>query len=198
MKLSLIRHGYTEGNQRHLYYGNTELPLLEEGISFLKELAEEYVYPQAPHFYTSGMLRTEQTLNALYGPVEHEIIPGIREIDFGDFEMRAYEELKNDPAYQKWISGDVESNICPGGESGVIVTERALKALEPIIKRGEDAVCITHGGVISGVANHYFPNPKGRLCYVPEPGCGFQIEFSGMKAVSYKLIPEEKDPGADK
>lgn len=198
MKLSLIRHGYTEGNQRHLYYGNTELPLLEEGISFLKELAEEYVYPQAPHFYTSGMLRTEQTLNALYGPVEHEIIPGIREIDFGDFEMRTYEELKNDPAYQKWISGDVESNVCPGGESGVIVTKRALKALEPVIKFGEDAVCITHGGVISGVLNHYFPDSRGRFAYIPEPGCGWQIEFSGMKALSYKLIPEEKKPGSDR
>ena len=28
MKLTLLRHGITEGNRRRLYYGSTDLPLL--------------------------------------------------------------------------------------------------------------------------------------------------------------------------
>ena len=33
MKLTLIRHGITYGNKYGLYYGATDLPLLEEGIA---------------------------------------------------------------------------------------------------------------------------------------------------------------------
>ena len=31
MKLTLLRHGITEGNRRRLYYGSTDLPLLRKG-----------------------------------------------------------------------------------------------------------------------------------------------------------------------
>ena len=129
MKLTLLRHGITEGNRRRLYYGSTDLPLLSEGWAALEALRTRGGYPQATRYYTSGMIRTEQTLLALYGPVPHEVLPGLREMDFGTFEMRAYEELKHDPAYLAWLEGDVEANLCPGGESGHIVTKRALEAL---------------------------------------------------------------------
>ena len=67
--------------------------------------------------------------------------------DFGDFEMRNYAELKDDPAYIEWISGNNEDNICPNGESGAQVTARALEALKPVISEGVDAVVVAHGGV---------------------------------------------------
>ena len=103
MKLTLLRHGITEGNRRRLYYGSTDLPLLQEGWEALEDLRAQGGYPTATRYYTSGMIRTEQTLLALYGPVSHEVLPGLREMDFGAFEMRSYEEL---PA------GD---NASPGG-----------------------------------------------------------------------------------
>ena len=119
MKLTLLRHGYTEGNRRRLYYGSTDLPLLPEGWEALAVLREQGGYPTAARYYTSGMLRTEQTLLALYGPVPHTVLPGLREMDFGIFEMRTYEELKQDAAYQRWICGNIEDHVCPHGESGV-------------------------------------------------------------------------------
>ena len=129
MKLTLLRHGITEGNRRRLYYGSTDLPLLQEGWEALEDLRAQGGYPTATRYYTSGMIRTEQTLLALYGPVSHEVLPGLREMDFGAFEMRSYEELEHDPAYLAWLEGDVEANLCPGGESGQRVTTRALEAL---------------------------------------------------------------------
>ena len=92
------------------------------------------------------MIRTEQTLLALYGPVSHEVLPGLREMDFGAFEMRSYEELEHDPAYLAWLEGDVEANLCPGGESGQRVTTRALEALAPLLAAGEDAVSLVSPG----------------------------------------------------
>ena len=117
MKLTLLRHGITEGNRRRLYYGSTDLPLLQEGWEALEDLRAQGGYPTATRYYTSGMIRTEQTLLALYGPVSHEVLPGLREMDFGAFEMRSYEELEHDPAYLAWLEGDVEANLCPGGRA---------------------------------------------------------------------------------
>lgn len=177
MKLTLLRHGITEGNRRRLYYGSTDLHLLPEGWAALEAMRARGGYPQAMRYYTSGMIRTEQTLLALYGPVPHEALPGLREMDFGMFEMRAYEELKHDPAYLTWLEGDVEANFCPGGESGRMVTKRALEALAPILKAEEDAICVTHGGVIGGLLAQWFPSTEGRYAWTPAPGHGFQIVF---------------------
>ena len=112
-RLYLIRHGNTEANERHLYCGSTDLPLSENGIDALIKLKDKYSSIKNVAFATSGMLRTEQTLEILFGNVPHSRLPAFREVDFGDFEMHSYEELKELPAYQKWITGDNESNLTP-------------------------------------------------------------------------------------
>ncbi|MGN0825439.1 MAG: histidine phosphatase family protein, partial [Christensenellales bacterium] len=162
MKLTLIRHGMTRGNMLHIYYGSTDLSILPESYAELEARAKTGFYPTAECYYTSGMLRAEQSFRAIYGDTPHSVLYGMREADFGDFEMRNYAELKDDPAYIKWISGNNEDNICPNGESGAQVTARALEALKPVISEGVDAVVVAHGGVIGGVLAHFFPNPNGR------------------------------------
>ena len=121
-------------------------------------------------YYTSGMNRTEETLHILVGDVPHQKLPGLRELNFGVFELRGYDELRFDPAYQAWITGDNEKNVCPGGESAAAVTERALAALEPVLRRDRDALCVTHGGVIAGLLLHWFPGAGNRYTLTPPPG----------------------------
>ena len=58
MKLTLIRHGLTEGNIRRLYYGAMDLPLLPDGIEALHALRDGGGYPEAEQYFTSGMTRT--------------------------------------------------------------------------------------------------------------------------------------------
>lgn len=55
MKLTLIRHGLTEGNIRRLYYGAMDLPLLPDGIEALHALRDGGGYPEAERYFTSGM-----------------------------------------------------------------------------------------------------------------------------------------------
>lgn len=190
MILTLIRHGETEGNKKRLYYGSADLPLLDESFCALRRIALSGGYPKAERYYTSGMLRAEQTFEAIYGTIAHTVVSELREMDFGDFEMRGYDELKNDPAYVKWITGDNEANICPNGESGVIVTKRAKKALDKIVGAGESAVVVTHGGVIGGVMLEYFPDMGTRFDSTPQPGSGFMLEFQNGSAVRIiKKVP---------
>ena len=54
--------------------------------------------------------------------------------------MRGYEELKENPVYQAWITGDNEKNVPPGGESGEAMTKRLLAAWEAVMETGEDWV----------------------------------------------------------
>lgn len=192
MKLFFLRHGLTRGNVERLYYGSTDLPLLPEGIAELERKRQAGGYPNPGRFYTSGMRRTEQTLEALYGPVAHGVVPDLRESDFGAFEMLSYEQLKDREDYQAWISGDFEANVAPGGESGIQVTARALAALEPLIAAGEDAVIITHGGVIGGVLNTWFPQELGRYAWTPKPGKGFGVEFCQGVPIGWEIIPKSE------
>lgn len=181
MKLYLLRHGQTEGSLRNLYYGAANIPVLPESLEELHAAAQRGLYPKAQRYYTSGLLRTEQTLAAIYGDVPHTQLPGLREMDFGDFEMHSYEELKDWPSYQKWIE-DVEHNPCPNGESAPLVLARNIEAIAPVLAADEDAVCVAHGGVISGLLMTWFGGI--RYDYLVRPGTGFARRGHGRKAAA--------------
>ena len=127
--ICLIRHGLTEGNLRRLYYGASDIPLSGKGEEELRKLAAEGIYPAAEEadFYTTGMIRTEQTLKLIYGEQEHQVLPLLKEINFGEFEMKSYEEMKDDPVYQEWISDKSGTLPPPGGESIQQFTSRIIR-----------------------------------------------------------------------
>lgn len=86
-RLVLLRHGRTEGTERHLYYGATDLPLLEDGVRELKDAARRGVYP-APggfSFVTTGMRRTTETLRAIYGDVPFSVLEDLARGQFWNF-----------------------------------------------------------------------------------------------------------------
>ena len=172
-RLILIRHGKTRANEAHLYCGSTDIPLSESGAGELKPSTLSLC---SPTFFTSGMLRTEQTARVLFGDAVLFPLPEFREVDFGRFEMHSYEELKDEPAYQAWISGDNEKNTPPGGESGEAFTARILAALPKLSQAPGDCVLVTHGGVIAAIMTHLFPGEgKNRYEWQPKPGCGYII-----------------------
>lgn len=173
MTLYLIRHGRTEANEKHLYCGSTDLPLSPDGAKALRGLRYDM---QNVRFLTSGMKRTNETLRILFGNVPYEVEPRFREVDFGAFEMRGYEELKDTPAYRQWLTGDNEANVPPGGESGARMTVRVLAALEEVLTSGQDTVIVTHGGVIAAIMTHLFPEEgRNRYRWQPQPGHGYAV-----------------------
>ena len=178
-RLYLIRHGNTEANLNHRYCGSTDLPLSQPGREALRTLHYDV---SGVRFLTSGMLRAEQTLSILFGDVPHEQRPAFREVDFGIFEMHTYEELKDDPAYVDWITGDNMANIPPEGESGNQMLARVLEALPELLE--EDTVLVTHGGVIAAIMEHLFPEEnKSRYQWQPAPGYGYLIEGNAFRPI---------------
>lgn len=112
-QIVLIRHGITVGNEQRLYYGATDVALSQRGMDKLTNMAKEGFYPDSPdaEYYTSGMLRTEQTFRILYGDKPHTKISNLRELDFGRFEMKTYDELEKDPEAKEWLWATTQTTL---------------------------------------------------------------------------------------
>jgi len=172
MTIYLIRHGRTRANEAHLYCGSTDLPLSPGGRAALQRCPR----PEGVRYLTSGMRRCNETLALLFGPVPWEAESDFREIDFGAFEMRSYAQLRQDPAYLRWLAGDNEANTPPGGESGVQMTRRVLAAFDRLAAAGQDTVLVTHGGVIAAILAALFPEEgRSRYEWQPAPGSGCRL-----------------------
>ena len=176
MTIYLIRHGRTEANEKHLYCGSTDLPLSDAGREDLQGIRYDI---KNVRFLTSGMKRTDETLKILFGDVPYEADPRFREVDFGIFEMHSYDQLKDTPEYQAWLTGDNEANIPPKGESGAQMKKRVLQAFSEI---REDTCIITHGGVIAAIMERWFPGEgRNRYQWQPKPGRGYRISAGGYE-----------------
>lgn len=191
MIIHMIRHGDTEGTERKLYYGSTDLPLSQSGREKLAAQREMGGFPDLNGLkvYTSGMLRTEETLSVIYGDVPHDTVNDLREMEFGIFEMHSYDELKALPEYIEWISGDTYRNVAPGGESAEIFKNRITAAFAGLMEKGEDCLLVLHGGVISCIVDWLFPDEgKNFYDWQPKPGEGYTLELSEKKRC-YSSLP---------
>lgn len=139
VKITWIRHGMTQANGEHRYLGKTDEPLSETGIRLLQEKKKEYFSSPPEFLYTSPMKRCVQTAELLFerNPI---LIPEWKEMDFGQFEGKNYEELKDDPCYQKWIDSNGTLPF-PGGESREQFIRRSMEGFDrmmsDILKRSE-------------------------------------------------------------
>ena len=188
MKIYLLRHGETEGNRRLLYYGSTNLPLLPESIEKLQQNAKNY--PHAEKYYTSGMLRTEQTLQLLFGDVPHAVFPSLREIALGRFECRTYDELKDDADYQRWLSDADGAFVIPGGESNTGFARRVEQGVQSLLRKYDgELVVVCHGGTIRRAMSALFPD-SGRSFWdwKAEPCGGYLVDFRNSAPISYQSI----------
>ncbi len=185
-RICLIRHGVTEANQKRLYYGSSDIPLSKEGINAIQKLASEGIYPDDDNakYYTTGMLRTEQTFSLIYGDCKREVLSFLRELDFGDFEMKGYEELKSDPDYQAWIRDTDGTVPPPGGERTCDFRSRVLDGFADLLKKQREGMIVTvcHGGPIAEILQNAFPDEKASFYqWLPEPGHGYLLTAENGK-----------------
>ncbi len=153
IELFFIRHGATAGNAERRYTGQTmNQPLSERGKKDLLDRKSRGAYPPAEALYVSPLGRCMETARLLYPMLVPVSLPSLAELDFGSFEGKTYEQLKDDPAYRKWID-TAGKTAPPGGESGEEFRQRLLGALRQIagdsLKRAfHTAAVVTHGGCI--------------------------------------------------
>lgn len=151
--LHFIRHGQTDSNLRGEYFGKrTNSELSVEGIRELIELREDYEYPAVELVYSSPLQRCLQTADIVYPDRRIMLVDELAEMDFGDYEGRTFDELKDDPTFRLWLA-DSGNQSPPGGETGQQFLQRIQAAVAAIIDHMQqseifEAAVITHGGVI--------------------------------------------------
>lgn len=200
-KLHLIRHGTTEGNKKKWYYGETDLPILQEGIDSLKEMKEAGIYPHINgSFFTSGMKRTNQTLEVIYGDVDFVVVEDLQEMKFGKIEAKTYEEIREDEDFIKWIEDETGDIHIPGGDSKNSFRNRIRAGLEHIInlhrieelrlrhREEAESLCVCHGGVIGGLMLELFPQDRDFFSWIPDQGRGFTLILDDGKVVDYREL----------
>lgn len=151
-KIYLIRHGMTSGNVEGRYVGITDNDLCEEGVNEILELKEKFEYPNVGRVYSSPLKRAIQTARLIYPEITPIVVNSLRESNFGDFEGKRFEDLKDLPEFTEWMSS--EYNVAPpNGESMKEIEKRVVEGFNDIIldmmkNKVSEVALVTHGGVI--------------------------------------------------
>ena len=128
INLTLIRHGKTPSNREHRYLGVTEETLSGEGRKQLEILAEKDILKKPWLLFISPMLRCQESAGILFPGKKAYPIEEWREMNFGAYEGKNYEDLKNDSYYQKWIDSNGTLPF-PEGESQQEYIKRCHRGL---------------------------------------------------------------------
>ncbi len=193
----LIRHGHTEGTENRMMYGATELSLTDEGIREISEVAASGVYPDPAGalVYTSGMIRTEQTLRAMYGKdIPHEIAPDLREINVGIYEMKSISEILSEEFGRAWLTGELKDPHFEGGESFSGFNARVTSGMNRIVREAyengrERIIAVTHGGVIANIMDNWFHGIYDDVwSWTPAPAYGYAVKFKDGRPSEWSLL----------
>lgn len=181
-KIHLIRHGMTQGNLDGTYVGHKDIPVCEQGIQSLEQMKKDMTYPETPVLFCSPLLRCRQTAKILFPDKEPIIINDLIEYNFGEFEGKSADELKENDLFKEWLYGGPE--VAPpfgesNGEFGVRISNAFEKIVEGLLKTGvPEATIVTHGGVIMGIMNRFalpeLPMPE----WLVPNGCGFTVRIT--------------------
>lgn len=186
MEFILVRHGKTEYNERRQYCGRLDPHLSDLGREELEHSeVKEYLASHVPDMvFCSPMKRTLETAAIVCGGKDLPLVavPELREIDFGDFEGRSYEDMKDDPAYTAWLDTNCEGPI-PGGDFPDVFRDDVAVGFESLMETCQSegvhsALVVSHGGVLGTILER-FAEPERHWYEYNFPCGGFAVLENG-------------------
>ena len=146
MEVILIRHTSVDVPPG-MCYGQTDVPLKPTFETEAAVTAENLkAYLPFDHVYTSPLTRCVR-LATYCGYPDAERDKRIMEINFGDWEMKPFEQ-NEDPRLQEWYA-DYMNVAATGGESFTMQYRRVSQFLDELKKQPYTRVAIfAHGGVL--------------------------------------------------
>lgn len=143
LELVVVRHGLTQWNLDKRYQGQRDIPLLmPDALGDMDRLRDELADEVFDAVVASDLTRCCQTLAHIAegrGWPAPRLDRRLRENDFGEFEGRQWEELKDDPVYRDWI--DSAGELAPPGANPLRICAsdwrwRLMRSLMPPSRRG--------------------------------------------------------------
>ncbi|GHH96833.1 histidine phosphatase family protein [Neobacillus kokaensis] len=173
--IALFRHGVTEANKRRAYLGWSDSPLCPEA----KSLSPKKDYGA---YFSSDLARCAETAQFMFPNTSPVYLQEFREMSFGEWEGKTYEDLKDHKLYRHWLSEPFRYNP-PNGESFQEFTSRVdagWKTLTTAIfsKNIHRCAVITHGGVIRYLLTAYAQEVKDFWDWNIPHDAGVELTFS--------------------
>lgn len=150
-KIIIIRHGETAANKERRYIGITDSLLSARGRRQGVNLKERMAKEKIDKIFVSPSKRTLDFSKIVFGARKKEIVPDLREMNFGIFEGLTHTEmLKKYPGiYRKWLKDPCNFNI-PEAEAFKDFKVRVFKVFKKIVSNNNQKTIalVTHGGPI--------------------------------------------------
>ncbi|MGI6590460.1 MAG: histidine phosphatase family protein [Eggerthellaceae bacterium] len=168
MKLVVMRHGQTDYNVENRYTGTTDIPI--NGTGRAQAIAAGTA-PSVSLVYASPLKRAQETAHLCFPHAVLRTEPGLREMNFGDFQGANAKELADDPYFQQWHDSKW-ALPAPHGESRGQHQQMVLETVRTIVDREERkashaAIIVAHGGVIMAICDGLLrPQEKGTRDYL--------------------------------
>ncbi len=193
--LLLLRHGATAPNSERRFIGSTDHSLSSLGRRQLARTARWLRRYNPERCFCSPMRRCLETAGAVLAGsrLQPEILPDLREIDFGAWEGKTFEEIQaaSPAGIPRWAKFD-PAFCFPGGERLADFRSRVKRAAEQISSTPQaSVVVVTHGGVIRLLICHFLGlHLRKYVLFEPGPGSLTVMNlFSSGKGTLTALLP---------
>ena len=188
-RLFLLRHGEVETKYHRVFGGSRiDMELSPAGHAQADRLANWLARTPFDAVYASPMRRVALTYEPFrrHFAGEPVILPGLREIDFGDWTGHHWEGLKKHFGISAfdWLEIMGDGGI-PNGESAAHLVARVKPCLQQIMAahpHGTVAI-VCHGGIIRVILSLLLELPLAKMAH-------FRIEYGSVSVV--EIQPEKK------
>ncbi|PJI85303.1 broad specificity phosphatase PhoE [Yoonia maricola] len=143
-KLWLVRHGPTHAKSM---VGWSDIPADLSDTAAISRLRD--FLPDAP-VVSSDLIRAAGTADALNPKIRLPHDPNLREINFGDWELRTFSEVEAEDPDRIRAYWETPGHVAPpNGESWNAVRQRVDRAIERhLTNNDKDLIIVAHFGVI--------------------------------------------------
>jgi len=159
IKLLLARHGETEWNRIGRYQGQSDIDLSSAGHEQARRLAKRLESEAIRAIHCSDLKRARQTVEPIAAgrKIDVTYCEELRELAFGDFEGKYYEEIQElyVPLEKQWRAGKLDDPV-PGGESLAQLGERVKRFVDRLNSHNGDGTVLVvgHGGPLQMMILH--------------------------------------------
>lgn len=193
--LTLVRHGESEANVRHMLSGWLDVNLTDKGRRELEILRNTVKYPASEIYFSSPLKRCIETSHILFPDAEPIVRDDFREINFRSMEgwiLSSKEEI--DAYFESWIEDEPyidEETISDVMERG---SEAILRTVRECRDKGlHSATIVMHSGIMRSSVVALFNLDKSAFLEMSVPnGLGYILEFNDdLNPQSYKKLGED-------
>lgn len=193
--LTLVRHGESEANVRHMLSGWLDVNLTDKGRRELEILRNTVKYPASEIYFSSPLKRCIETSHILFPDIEPIVRDDFREINFRSMEgwiLSSKEEI--DTYFESWVEDEpyideeTISDVMARGSEAILRTVRECRD-----KGLHSATIVMHSGIMRSSVIALFNLDKSAFLEMSVPnGLGYILEFDDdLNPQSYKKLGED-------